>query len=103
MAQARKRKNGHDLDAKLQALRSDFETLQGNMRKLVESVGDVAGAGVTDVANGAANVASETAGQVEHWAEEQADGVRGAIRQQPFTAIALSMGAGAIIGTLLRR
>ncbi len=101
MAPTRKRKNGHDLDAKLQALRSDFETLQGNMRKLVESVGEVAG--VSDVANGAANAATETAGQVEHWAEEQADGVRGAIRQQPFTAIALSMGAGAILGTLLRR
>jgi ElaB/YqjD/DUF883 family membrane-anchored ribosome-binding protein len=103
MARTRKHKNGHDVEARIKALKSDFDALQSDMRKLVESVGEAAGSGVSDLTNGAAKAATEAAGQVEHWAEDGVDGVRGAIREQPFTAIALSMGAGAIIGTLLRR
>ena len=102
MAQ-RKRKNGHDMEARIQALKSDFDALQSDMRKLVESMGEAAETGVSDLTNGAAKAASEAAGQIEHWTEDGINGVRGAIREQPLAAIALSMGAGAIIGTLLRR
>lgn len=102
MAQ-RKRKNGHDIEARIHALKSDFDALQSDMRKLVESMGEAAESGVSDLTNGAAKAASEAAGQIEHWTEDGINSVRRAIREQPLAAIALSMGAGAIIGTLLRR
>lgn len=98
-----RRKNGSDVDARIRALKNDFDALQKDMRKLVDSLGTAAGNGVSDMADSATRVASDAAEQVELYAEQGVEGVRGAIREQPFAAIALSMGAGAIIGSLLRR
>jgi ElaB/YqjD/DUF883 family membrane-anchored ribosome-binding protein len=104
MAYARKRKNGsHELEARIRALKADFEGLQKDMRRLVDAVGESATAGVSSAATAAGDAASSAVEQVEEWAEEGADTVREAIRAQPLAAIAISMGAGAIIGTLLRR
>jgi ElaB/YqjD/DUF883 family membrane-anchored ribosome-binding protein len=98
-----RRKNGSDVDTRIRALKADFEELQKDMRKLVESLGDAAGNSMSDMAGSAQRVASDAAHQVEEYAEQGVDSVRGAIREQPFAAIALSMGAGALIGSLLRR
>jgi len=98
-----RRKNGSDVDARIRALKADFDELQKDMRKLVESLGDAATNGVSEMAGSAQRAASDAAEQVELYAEQGVDSVRGAIREQPFAAIALSMGAGALIGSLLRR
>jgi ElaB/YqjD/DUF883 family membrane-anchored ribosome-binding protein len=98
-----RRKNGSDVDARIRAIKADFDELQKDMRKLAESLTDAASNGVTEMAGSAQRVASDAAEQVEAYAEQGVDTVRGAIREQPLAAIALSMGAGALIGSLLRR
>jgi ElaB/YqjD/DUF883 family membrane-anchored ribosome-binding protein len=103
MVYSRKRRNANGLDARIRALQGDFEALQKDMRKLFESVGDVASSGVSDMTDSATKAASGAVEQVEHWAEDGVGSVRDAIREQPLAAIAISMGAGAIIGSLLRR
>lgn len=95
----RKRKNGSELDTRIQALREDFDTLQHDMRQLLNSLGTEASNRVSAVTETASEVASNAAEQVEEGTET----VREAIKSQPFAAIALSMGAGALIGSLLRR
>lgn len=98
-----RRKNGNDVDARFRALKEDFDELQKDMRKLAESLSEAATNGVSDMAGSAQRAASDAAEQVELYAEQGVDSVRGAIRDQPLAAIALSMGAGALIGSLLRR
>ena len=84
-------------------MRADFDNLQRDMRGLAGSVGDAASSSVSDAAASVSGAANGAAEQVEEWAEEGTTTVRDAIRAQPLAAIAISMGAGAIIGTLLRR
>jgi ElaB/YqjD/DUF883 family membrane-anchored ribosome-binding protein len=100
---ARKRKNGSDLDARLRALKNDFDGLQKDMRKLFESVGDAATNGVSDITDSASKAAAGAVDKMEHWAEDGVGSMRDVIREQPLAAIAISMGAGAILGSLLRR
>lgn len=99
----KKSKNGNDLDARVSALKGDFESLQQNIRELLNSVGHEASLGLANATEAASDAAENAVEQVESWSEAGAESVRGAIRTQPFAAIALSMGAGALIGTLLRR
>lgn len=104
MAYSRKKKrNSSELETRVQALKEDFDTLQQDVRELLNSLGHEATIRVSSAADAAGTVATQAAEQVEHYAEEGAETVRDAIRTQPFAAIALSMGAGALIGTLLRR
>jgi ElaB/YqjD/DUF883 family membrane-anchored ribosome-binding protein len=102
MAYARKRNNS-TLEARMAALKADFEELQKDTRKLFENLGDAASTGVSEATGNATKAAMHAAEEVEHWAENGVDAVRSAIREQPLTAIAISMGAGAIIGSMLRR
>lgn len=88
----RSRSKNTTLESRLKSVQAEFADIQKEMRKLASE--------------GAANVshaASAAGEQIEEWAEEGTDTVRDAIRAQPFAAIALSMGAGALIGTFLRR
>lgn len=95
----KKAKNGNDLDARVSALKGDFDSLQNNVRELLSSLGHEASSGLAN----ATEAAGDAAEQVGSWSEAGAESVRGAIRTQPLAAIALSMGAGALIGSLLRR
>lgn len=97
------RNGGSELDARIAALKQDFDSLQHDMRELLGSLGQEASDRVSRVTEQAGEVASSAAEQVETFAEEGTETVREAIKAQPFAAIALSMGAGALIGTLLRR
>jgi len=83
-------------EARLQALKGDFEALQRDMRLLLDSIGSDASDRVVSATNGAAH-------QVEEWANDGMETVRDTIRAQPLAAIALSMSAGAVISSLLRR
>jgi ElaB/YqjD/DUF883 family membrane-anchored ribosome-binding protein len=99
----KKSKNGSDLDARVNALKEDFDSLQQNVRELLNSLGHEASAGLSSVSEAATDAASNAAEQVETWGEAGTESVRGAIRTQPLAAIAISMGAGALIGSWLRR
>ncbi len=99
----RKSKNGNDLDARVSALKSDFDSLQHNVRELLNSLGHEASSGISNATETVTEAAGNAVEQVETWGEAGAESVRGAIRTQPLAAIALSMGAGALIGSLLRR
>ena len=92
----RKKSNRSQTEERLQALKGDFEALQRDMRLLLDSIGTDAGERVVSATNGAAH-------QVEEWANDGMETVRETIRSQPLAAIALSMSAGAVISSLLRR
>jgi hypothetical protein len=92
----RSRRNRSNTDARLQALKGDFEALQRDMRELLGSLGTDATARVAGATNNAAH-------QVEEWANGGVETIRDTIRSQPLAAIALSMSAGAVLSSLLRR
>jgi ElaB/YqjD/DUF883 family membrane-anchored ribosome-binding protein len=92
----RMKRNRNQTEARLQALKGDFEVLQRDMRLLLDSIGTEAGERVAKATNGAAH-------QVEEWANDGVESVRETIRAQPLAAIALSMSAGAVFSSLLRR
>lgn len=98
-----RKKNGSQFDARVSALKNDFDSLQHNVRELFDSLGHDASQGLSDATETASDAMASAAGQVESWGEAGAETVRGAVRMQPLAAIALSMGAGALIGTYLRR
>ena len=102
-ATRKKHKNGSELNARVSALKDDFASLQQNVRELFDSLGDEASSGLASATEAAGEAASDAAEQVETWSEAGAKSVRGAIRTQPLAAIALSMGAGALLGSFLRR
>jgi ElaB/YqjD/DUF883 family membrane-anchored ribosome-binding protein len=112
---ARKKTNGNaPIDKRLGALRADLDALQGDMKGLASDAGDVA----NDRANGAIRAAenlaerafrlaeeaaSQAAEDVEAWTNDNLDSVRETVRSQPLSAIALSMGAGALLGAIFLR
>jgi ElaB/YqjD/DUF883 family membrane-anchored ribosome-binding protein len=118
---AKKTRAPSNIDARLTALRGDFEALQNDMRGLAGDVGDVASVraatamrSAEDVAERAFALAEEAAAQakgkahevaddVGAWTTENADSLREAVREQPMTSILLALGAGAFLGVLLLR
>ena len=93
---ARRKQNGTDSAAHLNALKKDLDALQRDMRLLVEKVASTTSEQVVNAANGAVK-------DVEEWAGDGTETVRDMIRSQPLAAIALSMSAGAALSLLLRR
>jgi ElaB/YqjD/DUF883 family membrane-anchored ribosome-binding protein len=51
----------------------------------------------------AAADAENAAGEMTDWAEDQAETLRSSIQAQPFTAVAIAAGVGALLGQLLMR
>jgi ElaB/YqjD/DUF883 family membrane-anchored ribosome-binding protein len=102
-ATQKKHKNGGEMDARVSALKEDFDSLQQNVRELLNRLGHEASSGLASATEAAGEAASDAVQQVETWSEAGAESVRGAIRTQPLAAIALSMGAGALLGSYLRR
>ncbi len=99
----RKRTNGNNVNSRIRALKSDFDGLQKDMRKLMDSLGDAASNGASEMAGSARKVATDALHDAGDYAEQGVETVRSAIRVQPLAAIALSIGAGAILGSLMRR
>jgi ElaB/YqjD/DUF883 family membrane-anchored ribosome-binding protein len=110
----RKKKNGpKDLDKRLGALRSELDVLQGDVKGLAGDVGDVASDRVhraihsaENIAERAYHLAEETtthlAGDVEDWTSNNLDSARASVRARPISAIALSLGLGALLGAIVR-
>ena len=114
MAGRQKKNDTKNIDKRLGALRSDLDALQGDMKGLAGDVTDVADGRVHRAIRDAENVAERAfrlaeeaatnmADDVETWTNGNLDSVREAIRAQPLSAIALSMGAGALIGAIFVR
>ncbi len=56
-----------------------------------------------DAASQASKTAFEAAEDVEEWALENAESLRGTVREQPLTSLAIAAGVGAFLALLLRR
>jgi len=106
------KKKAERLDSRLGALRSELETLESDMKGFANDVEGIADKRVhlalrkaEDLAHRAYRYAEESSAHVAHDVENWADGnindARNSIRAQPFSAIAIFMGAGALIGAVL--
>lgn len=81
--------------AKFDELQSDLDTLRKDAKQLANGVGEMA-----DSALNAAGQAYNDAGK---WTNGNIGSVRESVRDQPLTAILLSLGAGALLGALFLR
>ena len=108
------KKNTNKFDKRLGVLRSELETLESDMKNVASDVGGIADDRVhlalrkaEDVALSAYRLAEETATQVVHgvdeWACGNLDSARKSIRDRPLSVLALSIGAGALVGAMLVR
>ena len=108
----RTRRNTGKLDSRLGALRSELETLEGDLKKVsvdVEGIADnrvhLALRKAEDVAHGAYRLAEESAAHVvqdvDDWASGNLSSARKSIREQPLAALAWSIGAGALLGAIV--
>lgn len=102
------------VETRLGALRTDLGALQAEVKNGMGDVGDVAGerAGAVvqsagELAERALRLAEETAmdwaGDVEDWTSDNVESARDSVRTQPLAAIALAVGAGALIGAIFLR
>lgn len=105
------KRNAARLESRLSMLRSELEALQTDMKGFA---GDVEGAAdqrvhlvlrkAEDLAQRAYRYAEDAsvhvARDVEEWADDNIDNARNSIRAQPLSAIAVSIGAGALIGAI---
>jgi len=114
MTAARKRTVDPSLEAHLQALVSDLEALQADVKGLAQGVGAEANVRVTSAIKSAeARIASavkmaeemadQAVDQAEEWTTENLDSLRENVREQPMTAVAISVGVGALLGAIFLR
>lgn len=107
-------KNTDTTNARLGVLRAQLETLEGDVKSVAGDVGGIADLGVhealrkaEDVAHNAYQFAEDTikeAGRdVDAWTRGGIDTARKSIRTHPLLALALSIGAGALVGALVVR
>jgi ElaB/YqjD/DUF883 family membrane-anchored ribosome-binding protein len=89
-------RNGHDISARLNSMRSDLDALQEDTRGLLYDIGYAAG----DQVHGAMRNAT---GRLEEWGNEGIEGVRKTVRNRPLYACAISAGAGALLAALFGR
>jgi ElaB/YqjD/DUF883 family membrane-anchored ribosome-binding protein len=110
----RNSKKSSKMNTRLGTLRAELETLNSDVNKVVGDVEGIADNQVhlalrkaENVAQSAYRLAEESAAQVVHdvddWASGKADMARKSIRAQPFSALALSAGVGALIGVMFMR
>jgi ElaB/YqjD/DUF883 family membrane-anchored ribosome-binding protein len=76
-------------------MRADLHAWQKDMRGAIDNVGEA-----TRDVRGRVGEAIE---RLETWGNDNLPGVRDAVRNQPFKACAISLGAGALLGALLLR
>src|SRR5512142_192086 len=111
MAERTNQNGTKKMNERLGALRSEMEAMEADMKGLA---GDAEGAAddrihvairkADDLAHRAYRLAEESttdaANDVEAWASGNLDDARKSIRHQPISALALSLGAGALIGAI---
>jgi len=95
---AKKKAVPSNIDARLTQLRRDFEALQEDVKGLAGDVGMVASERAQ-----MARSATSSAERIAIWAEENADALRGQVREQPITALLIAGGVGAFLGAIFLR
>ena len=111
---AAKRGAARHIDTRLDALRSDLDSLQENARSFVGEVGNVANDGAGAAIEAARNLAerayrladearASVTDDIEEWASDNLDTARETVREQPLAAIAVALGVGAFFGAVLAR
>ena len=103
MAARRKAANSHSLEARLEALRADLQQLQSDMRGLAGGVGDEASERLNEMLRATEDMADQVATRVEEWTDDNMDSLREAVREQPVSAILMSLGIGAVLGAIFLR
>lgn len=92
----RRRKRGMEkVEKQLDAIQSELSDLQKDARALAGHVGKAAG--------GALDAAGEAYNGMEKWTTGNIQSMRGTVRDQPLTAVLVSLGAGAVLGALFLR
>ena len=100
-----------EIDRRMDALRRDVDSLQGNVKGLADDAHDAASQQARSalraaeaVALRALKLAEDTASDLrrnaDEWTQEGIDSARGTIRTKPISAMLLSLGIGALIGTV---
>ena len=113
---SRSKKNGatRGFDAKLVALRSDIDALKNDTASLVADGQEIAHDRARSAMRSAENVAerayrlaeetaSDVADEAETWTNDNLKSARERVQRQPFSAMFLSLGVGALLGAFLRR
>jgi len=96
MSLFRREKRGmKKVEAQIDAIQSELSSLQKEARSLAGHVGKAAG-NAFDAAEAAYN-------DVEQWTTDNVKSMRGSVRNQPLTAVLVSLGAGALLGALFLR
>ncbi|HXM00591.1 MAG TPA: hypothetical protein VN932_11720 [Rhizomicrobium sp.] len=114
MAAKSKKAASGKLDKRLDALVSDLEALQSDVRGLAQGAGVEAGSRISEalkaaearVANAvraAEDAATQAVGEAEDWAVDNMDSLRDTVREQPLTACLVAAGIGAVFGVLFLR
>lgn len=106
---ALRKKNGADRHAKpdvrarLSALYKDFDALQQDIRGLMSDVGSAAGDQVKGTVADGLQSAQSAVDQAETWGAKNVKSIRKSVKNQPFRACAIALGAGALMGSFLLR
>lgn len=114
VATRRKKTAPKNLDARLGALRSDIDALQEDVKGLATDTGEIANDRAKMAVRTAEAVAerayrlaqesvTQTVDDVETWANDNLDSARDQIREQPISALLVSLGIGAILGAFFLR
>lgn len=91
----RRKRGMKKVEAQIEALQSDLSDLQKDARALAGHVGRTAGVAI-DAAGAAYNGAQK-------WTNSNMRSMRGTVRDQPLTAVLVSLGAGAVLAALFLR
>ena len=90
-----RKKNGyHQIEERVDALKSDFDSLQKNLRGLATGAQKAVQERTADLLN---------SDNLEEGTTENVGSLRDMIREQPLASCILSLSAGALIGALMLR
>jgi len=120
MAPRKKTANGN-IEARLAALRADFDALQTDLKGLYGDVGQIASEraalamrSAEEIADRAVALAEEAAKEAKataleykeeatEWADENAEELRGYVRAQPVQSLLIAGGLGVFLGAIFLR
>jgi ElaB/YqjD/DUF883 family membrane-anchored ribosome-binding protein len=117
----KKKQTPTNIEARLTALRADFEALQNNMKGLYGDVSEVASEraalamrSAEEIADRAVAIAEEAAKEAkttaleykeeaQEWADENAEELRAHVRSQPIQSLLIAGGIGVFLGAIFLR